>query len=152
LLNMKLWLVTLVVALSGAPAWALPCRDGGPLGKHKSERNGSSIRLSTTQRAELSVLSQRLFDVFPALQKRSAGTRHGWFDAKPRHDRARLGQIGRSRGEHWRGWRGHRGSATTTPQTTGVEAAPIPEPSALMCFGVGLLAVRRSIGRTRSSR
>jgi hypothetical protein len=154
LLKMKLWLFTLVVALSSAPAWALPSRDGAPLGKQKLERNASSIRLSTAQRAELSVLSQRRLDVPPALEKRVAASRHGGIDAKPRHDRARLAQIGRSRGEHWHGRRGHRGSATptppTSPQTTGVDAAPIPEPSALLCFGVGLLAVRRSIGRARS--
>jgi len=132
-LKLKLWLVTLVVALSSAPAWALPSRGGTSLGKQKSERNDSSIRLTTTKGAGLSFWSQRLVDAFPAFPNHSGSKSKKLHATLP--------------------WRGP-GPTVINPVVQGTVpgTVPMPEPSALMCFGVGILMARGAIGRTRRSR
>jgi hypothetical protein len=135
---MKLWVVVLVLNLSGVPAWACPSQHGSRDGRQKSERDASSIQL-TTKRVELSFLSQRVVDV--PLEKK----------AKKLHSHARIGYEQNGRGHHRGHEHGHlRGQPSHPTSGSSGGASPMPEPSSLMFFGVGLLLARRAIGVRRA--
>jgi hypothetical protein len=158
-----LWLIAVSFSLLSAPAWAHSSQDRAAGGKQKDERRDSSIRLTTTKRAELSVLSQRLGEghLSKSLSKNGRGDDGDDEKASKSHASVRglppglakkIGEI-RLNGKNGKNGRGDRDDrtpiATLTASATpaGAVAAPIPEPSSLLFFGVGLVVARRAISR-----
>jgi hypothetical protein len=118
MLKKSLFVVALGLCLANAPAWASP--DHGPGdGKEKKE----SIRLKEPKHAGLSLPSLSLMDGALELPKKTP-------PGKPKR------YYGSRRHEHWSG-----------PAMNGAVQA-IPEPSALLFFGVGLVVTRRALGTT----
>lgn len=165
----QLWVIAVGLGLLlSAPAWAHSKGGESAGGKEKNERRDSSILLKTTKRAEHSVLSEKLGQTHPgvanALSKQddrdekasksqsSKSQSHASVGGLPPGLQKKLGEIrwfGNSAG-------GDRGLSTSTPAVASTSAVaavvaaavPIPEPSALLLFGVGLVVARRTIGRT----
>ena len=139
LLPKKLWVVVaLAFCLLSAPAWASRTDDKAADGKKKA-----SLRLTKTKHAERYFWSQSVVDVSLAPKK-------GRVDEKASRSHALLAGLPpglETRDFGMRGyektWRGHRGG----PASSG-DVAAIPEPTALLFFGVGLLVARRAIGAT----
>jgi hypothetical protein len=174
---MQLWVVVLVLILSGVPAWAIPSQHRSRDGKQKAGRDASSIQL-TTKRVDLSFLSQMLVDVplekkekkarqlhkshelvgraEPGLRTEHHGTsRHAGIGHEPNGRGHRVHEHGHVRGQPSHPTPGSNGEASpgssggASPGSSG-GASPIPEPSSLMFFGVGLLLARRAIGVRRA--
>jgi hypothetical protein len=118
LLKKSLFVVALGLCLSNAPAWASPDH-----GSADEKEKKASIRLKKPQHAESSLPSLRLMDGFLEIPKRTPP-----------------GLWKRDGLTH-----GH-GRSTRAAKNGAVSA--IPEPSALLFFGVGLVVARRSLGAT----
>lgn len=118
LLKKSLFVVALGLCLSNAPAWASP-HHGDADGKQKK----ASIRLKKPKHAALSFPSLRLMDGSLEIPKRTP--RGQWKRDSLKH-------------EHGRWTRAAKNGAVSA----------IPEPSALLFFGVGLVVARRPLGAT----
>jgi hypothetical protein len=152
----QLWVIAVGCSLLSAPAWAHSSQGGDSDGKRKDERRDSSIRLtSTTKRDEMSVLSQRVGEGYSALSKwlshgddKRALKSHSSVGGLPPGLEKKIRGI-RGNGKDWRGSRGQSTPSIAGVTTLGIDGVtPIPEPSALWFFGVGLVVARRAIGRT----
>jgi len=164
----QLWVIAVGCSLLSAPALASSSHRSDDRGKKKSE----SIRLKTTKRAELSVLSQSVGKQHASLLKND---RDDDYDddrdddrddkkASKSHSKSRSSVAGLPPGlekkirgirSHGKAVRGPTGTPTVLLPTgipnippTQAAATPMPEPSALLFFGVGLVVARRAIGRT----
>lgn len=118
MLKKSLFVVALGLCLSNAPAWASP-HHGDADGKEKK----ASIRLKKPKHAELSMPSLRLMDGSLEVPKKTPP------------------------GLWKRGGLTHRHGRWTLPAKNGAVPA-IPEPSALLFFGMGLVVARRALGAT----
>jgi hypothetical protein len=147
----QFWVIAAGCSLLSAPAWAHSSHDGAAGGKQKNR--GSSIHLTTTQqRSELFTVSPCLGEELPSVSKafakngRIIGT--AAVGGLPPGLEKKIGGI-RLQGKQGKNLRGPRdqGTPSFTPTPAIAAATPIPEPSALLFFGVGLVVARRAIGR-----
>ena len=135
LLRNKLWLVAPAICLLSAPAWASRTDDRAA---HAKDKKAASIRLTTPERVDRPFPSQSLVDVSLAalarIDDKSSGS-HGSAGGPP------PGLQKRSLVP-----RGHDGGGPSSGFAPGAGVAALPEPSALLSFGVGLLVARRALG------
>jgi len=164
----QLWVVAVGFSLLlSAPAWAHSKRGESAGEKQKNEREDSSIRLKT-KHAEPSVLSQRLGAEHPGLSKALAKRdRYGEKAGKSGKSQSHVFVGGLPPGLQKKlvlgglppGLEKQVGEIRLQAAVPSVDAAvqtqiavqaeiPIPEPSAALLLGVGLIVVRRAIGRT----
>jgi hypothetical protein len=120
-----------------APAWASRTHDGAA---HAKDKKIASIRMTTPKRVDRPFPSQSLVDVSLAalarIDDKSSGS-HGSVGGPPPDLKKRSLVT-----------RGHDGEGRwpSSGPAAGADVAVLPEPSALLFFGVGLLAARRAIG------
>jgi hypothetical protein len=132
----KLCGVALAFCLLSAPAWASRTDDEAVHAKKKA----TSIRLTAPKPAERPFPSQSLVDMTLAalarIDDKSSGS-HGSKGGPPpglqKRSLVRRGHDGEGRGP-------------ASGLAPGADVAAVPEPSALLSFGIGLLVARRAIG------